>query len=113
MADLGVARFIPGDAPQIVFGLEIFEANVPNERAERFDGVDFVALRADEAQPDIFVGILRETRFAISRIVVARVLECFETRVANGDRAALEWFRFAAKRLRLFVARIASSHAAD
>ena len=65
MADFGVARLVPGDAGEFVFGLEILKANVPNERAERFDGIDFIALRANEPEANIFVGILWKTSFAI------------------------------------------------
>src|SRR6185503_9554027 len=49
MANLGVPRLIPGDSRQIVLGVEIFKANVPNERAKGFNGIHLIALRADKA----------------------------------------------------------------
>ena len=62
MADLGVPGFVPGDAGQIVFRLEVAEADVPEERAEGLDGVDLVALRPQEPQPQVLVGVGGETR---------------------------------------------------
>src|ERR1051325_9511900 len=112
MADFGVARFVPGNARQVVFGLEILEANVPNECAERFDGIDFIALRANETQANVFVGIFWKTGFAVGSVVIAGVLECVKTRIAQGDRASLIRFGLAAQRSGFFAARISASNAA-
>src|SRR5436190_24239331 len=89
MSDFGVARFVPGDAGEIVFGLKIFEADIPNERAESFDGIDFVALSADETKAEIFVGVFGETSFTIGGVVVAGVFEGFKTGIAQGGCASL------------------------
>ena len=84
MPDLGVARLVPRDPREIVLGVEILEADVPDERPERLDGVDFVALRAHEAHPVGLVGVRREARAAVGLVVVAGVLEGDEARVAQG-----------------------------
>ena len=75
MPDLGVARLVPGDAREVVLGIEILEADVPEERAERLDRVDLVALGADEAQADGLVGVCVEARLAVGLVVVAGVRE--------------------------------------
>tara|TARA_Y100000385_G_scaffold260875_1_gene291137 strand:- start:79 stop:234 length:156 start_codon:yes stop_codon:yes gene_type:complete len=50
MTYFGVSRFIPSDAGEIVFCIEIFEADVPHKGAKGFDCVDFITLGADEAK---------------------------------------------------------------
>ena len=83
MPDLRVPRFIPRDPRQVVFGLEIFEANVPNESAKRLDGIHLVALRANEAKAQVLVGILGKAFLLIRRVVVAGVLKRVKARIAQ------------------------------
>src|SRR5713226_4414097 len=92
MADLSVPRFIPGDPRQVVFGLKILEANVPNEGAERLDGIHLVALRANETKAQVLVGILGKAFLLICRVVVASVLEGVKPRIAQRYRSARERF---------------------
>src|SRR5882762_6081802 len=103
MANLCVARFVPGDARKIIFRPKIFEPNVPDERTERLDGVDFITLRADEAQAQILVGVLRKTRRRVGRVVVAGVFERLEADIAQWDGAPLKRPGRAAQRSWLFV----------
>src|ERR1051325_6968713 len=98
MANFGVTGFVPGDARQIVFGLEIFEPYVPDECAEGLDGVDLVALGADKTKADVFVGVFWKTSFAIGCIIVAGVFEGVEARIAERDCAALKRLRLTSKR---------------
>ena len=51
MADLGMAGLVPCHPREVVLRVEILEANIPDESAERLDGVDLVPLRADETEP--------------------------------------------------------------
>jgi hypothetical protein len=64
--------------------------NVPDEGAKGFDGVHFVALSANEAQPQILVGIFWEPRLSVSGIVIASIFESVEARIAQRRRAALK-----------------------
>ena len=95
MANFGMPGFVPRYAGKVIFGLKIFKPNVPDERAEGFDGIDFVALGADKTKADVFVGVFWKTSFAIGCIVVAGVFEGVEARIAERDRAALKRFGFA------------------
>src|SRR5438067_2162798 len=113
MPDLRVPRFIPGDPRQVVFGLEIFEANVPNESAKRLDGIDLVALSANEAKAQVLVGILRKAFLLICRVVVASVLEGVKPRIPQRYRAARERFGIRSQWLGRFSARIGPSHPTD
>src|SRR5690349_19616938 len=97
MTDLGVMRFIPGDASQVILGLEILEPDVPDKRAECLNGIHLVALRADKAQSEALVRVLRKTRFTISGIVVTGVLEGLEARVTQRNGAANKWLGDAAQ----------------
>src|SRR5206468_11294129 len=85
MTDFRVPGFVPGNSGQIVFGLEILEPNVPDECAEGLDGVHFIALRAHETEAEVFIRILGEARLAVGSVVVAGVLECLETNIAQGN----------------------------
>src|SRR5439155_13873831 len=100
VTDLGVARLVPGDAREVVLGLKILEPNVPDERAERLDGIDFVALRANEPQAKGFVGIFWEPLLSVGGVVVTGVLESVEARVAQWHSAALERLARATQRRR-------------
>src|SRR5437588_8830585 len=113
MPDLRVPRFIPRDPCQVVFGLEIFEANVPNESAKRLDGIDLVALRANEAKAQVLVGILGKAFLLICRVVVASVLEGVKPRIPQRYRAARERLGIGSQWLGPFSARIRTSYSAD
>ena len=73
VAHLSVACLIPCDAGEVVLGLEVLEAHVPDECAEGLDGIDFVALGADEAEPFILVGIGGVAGLAVGDVVVAGI----------------------------------------
>src|SRR6185503_6381203 len=90
VADLSVARLVPRDPRKVILGLKILETNIPDERAERLDRIHFVALRANESKAECFIGILWKTLLPISRVVVPRVFEGVESRVAHRHRAALK-----------------------
>src|SRR5687767_11407162 len=113
MANFGMSGFVPGDPSQIVFGLEITEADVPKESAEGFDGIDLVALGANETEAEIFIGILGEPFLAIGGVVVAGVFERVEADIAERAGAALERFTGAAERFRGRIAGIVAGDAAD
>ena len=65
-----------------MFRLKILEPNVPDKGAECFDGIHLIALRANESQPEILVGILWKPFLGISRIIIAGVFESVKTHVA-------------------------------
>src|SRR5262245_43380212 len=66
MSDFSVPRLVPRNPREIVFGIEIFKSNVPDESAEGFDGIDFVPLSANETQADAFIGIFGITFLRVS-----------------------------------------------
>ena len=88
MADLRVAGFVPGDPGEVVFRFEVEEADVPQERAEGLDRVDFVALGAQETQPQTLVRVGGKAWLAVGHIVVAGVMERGEPRITLGHGAA-------------------------
>ena len=113
MTNLSVARFVPGDAREVILGLEVFEADVPNEGAKGFDGVHFVALGANETKAEVLVGIFWESRRAVGSIVVSRVFKGLEAHIAQGHGPALKWFGRAAQRCWFFVARVRAGDSPD
>src|SRR5258706_6579385 len=113
MTNFSVSRFIPCDPSQVVLGLKILEANVPNEGAERLDGIDLVALCANETKTQALVGILGKAFLLIRRIVIAGVLERVEAYIPQRCRAARERFEIDSQWRGPFSARIDAGHAAD
>src|SRR6266496_4095316 len=113
MPNLGMPRFIPGDPRQVIFGLKILEANVPNESAECLNGIDLIALCADETKTQVLVGIFGKAFLLIRRVIVAGVLKRVETHIAQRYCPSRERFGLHAQWLRRFSARIGASHAAD
>ena len=93
--------------------MKILEPNVPDERAERLDGIDFVALRANEPQAKGFVGIFWEPLLSVGGVVVTGVLESVEARVAQWHSAALERLARATQRRRRPGARVIATDAAN
>ena len=75
---------------QIVLGLEVAEADVPEECAERLDRVDLVVLRAEETQPQILVRTGGKPRLAVGNVVITGVGERDEPRIALRASLAFE-----------------------
>src|SRR5262249_5156801 len=101
------------DSSQVIFGLEILEANVPDKGSESLNGIHFVPLCADKSEPQVLVRIFWKALLSICRVVVACVFESVEAHVAQRHSASLEMLGIDSHGCRGISAWIAAGHAAN
>src|ERR1041385_68481 len=100
MSNLRVPCLVPGNPRQVVFGLEIFETYVPNKRAESLDGINFIALGANEAQSQRFIRFFWIAFLAVCNFIVAGVFERIKAYIPQRHCPSTKWFRINAQRRR-------------